>query len=294
MFDRWKSDIDLLKASRDGSTQAFGVLVSRYQPLICAITYGATGDSGRSEELAQDAFLRAWKGLGQLQDLGKFRAWLCSIARNTVQNWFRSQGRDVVGRAASLDVAAETTSRESGPEEMVMFEEQQAVIRQALARMPEGLREPLILFYREGKSTREVAEQLGLSEEAARQRIYRGRSLLREQVADMIETAIARTKPGKAFTAAVIASIVGLGIKGSATATAAAAGSYGAASILSGLTAKVAAVAVSAVVIAGGIVVYKQARDVQEPAGQTAVVQPVEQRQSESTLPVTSVGGPLT
>lgn len=287
MFDRWKSDVDLLKASRDGSAQAFGVLVSRYQALVCAITYGATGDSGRSEELAQDAFLRAWKGLAQLQDLNKFRSWLCSIARNTVQNWFRSQGRDVVGHAASLDAAAETMSRESGPEEMVMFEEQQAVIKQALARMPEGLREPLILFYREGKSAREVAEQLGLTEEAARQRIYRGRSLLREQVADMIENTIARTRPGKAFTAAVIASIVGLGLKGSATATAATAGSYGAVSLFSGLTAKVAAVAVGAVMIAGGIVAYKQAHGVREPSSQTMVSQSGEQGRSEPVVPAT-------
>jgi len=285
MFDRWKSDIDLLKASRSGSTQAFGILVSRYQALICAITYGATGDSGRSEELAQDAFLRAWKGLGQLQDLTKFRAWLCSIARNTVQNWFRSQRRDVSDRAASLDAAAETTSRESGPEEVVMFEEQQALIRQALAQMPEGVREPLILFYREGKSTREVAVQLGLTEEAARQRIYRGRSLLREQIAGMIENTIVRTKPGKAFTAAVIASIVGLGLKGTGT-VAAAAGAYGAASVLSGVTAKIAAVAVSAVVIVGGIVAYKQTHDAEEPAGSSAEVRSVEQGRSRAVSPV--------
>jgi len=277
MFDRWKSDIDLLKASRNGNAQAFGVLVSRYQALICAITYGATGDSGRSEELAQDAFLRAWRGLGQLQDLSKFRAWLCSIARNTVQNWFRSQGRDVAGRAASLEAAAEATSRESGPEEVVMFEEQQALIRQALEQMPEGVREPLILFYREGKSTREVAVQLGLTEEAARQRIYRGRSLLREQVAGMIENTITRTRPGKAFTAAVIASIVSLGFKGSATAAAATAGSYGVTSILSGLTAKVVAVAVGAVIVAGGIVAYKQINGGGKPAdqGRSEAVSPV-------------------
>jgi RNA polymerase sigma factor (sigma-70 family) len=286
MFDRWKSDIDLLKASRDGNAQAFGVLVSRYQALICAITYGATGDSGRSEELAQDAFLRAWRGLGQLQDPSKFRAWLCSIARNTVQNWFRSQGRDVVGRAAALDAAAEATSRESGPEEVVMFEEQQELIRQALAQMPEGVREPLILFYREGKSTREVAVQLGLTEEAARQRIYRGRSLLREQVAGMIENTITRTRPGKAFTAAVIASIVSLGFKGSATAAAATAGSYGVTSVLSGLTAKVVAVAVGAVIVAGGIVAYKQVNGGAKPAGQSAAVQSAEQGRSETVSPV--------
>lgn len=286
MFDRWKSDIDLLKASREGNAQAFGVVVGRYQSLVCAITYAATGDSGRSEELAQDAFVRAWKGLGQLQDLGKFRAWLCSIARNTVQNWFRSQGRDVVGRAASLEAASETISRESGPEEVVMFEEQQALIRQALAQMPEGVREPLVLFYREGKSTREVAAQLGLTEEAARQRIYRGRSLLREQMADMIENTIAGTRPGKAFTAAVIASIVSLGLKGTGTAAAAVGGSYGAASVLSGLTAKVTAVAVGAVILAGGIVAYKQMNDTKEPAGRSVVVESVGEAPSDAALSV--------
>jgi len=289
MFDRWKSDIDLLKASRDGSTQAFGIVVSRYQSLVCAITYAATGDSGRSEELAQDAFLRAWKGLGQLQDLSKFRAWLCSIARNTVQNWFRSQGRDVVGRAASLEAAAETTSRDGGPEEVVMFKEQQALIREALAQMPEGVREPLILFYREGKSTREVAVQLGLTEEAARQRIYRGRSLLREQMADMIENTITRTKPGKAFTAAVLAAVAGLGFKGTATAVAAG-GSYGAASVLSGLTAKVTAVAVGAVIVAGGIVAYRQIQAARESSGPSGVVQSVEGTRPQVVSPVAGTG----
>jgi|GEM_PF-724540 len=280
MFGRSKSDVELLRASLDGSTQAFGVVVGRYQSLVCAITYGATGDVGRSEELAQEAFLRAWKSLGQLQDLGKFRAWLCSIARSTVQNWFRSEKRDVVGRAAPLDVAAERASHESGPEEAVMVKEQQAVVRQTLARMPEGLREPLILFYREGRSTREVAELLGLSENAARQRISRGRGMLREQMAEMVETAIARTKPGKAFTAAVIASIAGLGVKGTATAVAAAGGSHGIASILSGLTAKVAVVAVGAVVIAGGIVVYRQVYSVKEPLAR-AGIQSIAQEQAE-------------
>ncbi len=188
MFERTKNDNDLLRASLgsqtqkdafgvplQGSPKAFGVLVGRYQSLVCTITYSATGSVERSEELAQEVFLRAWRSLSQLQDLSKFRAWLCSIARSTVQNWFRDRQRDVVGRAVPLDAVADKPSEESGPEEAAMIQEQRAVVSQALSEIPESLREPLILFYREQKSIQEVAEQFGLTENTARQRISRGR-----------------------------------------------------------------------------------------------------------------------
>jgi RNA polymerase sigma factor (sigma-70 family) len=93
MFERTKNDSELLRASLQGSPKAFGVLVSRYQSLVCTITYSATGSVEQSEEPAQEVFLRAWRSLGQLQDLSKFRAWLCSIARSTVRNWFRAPAR---------------------------------------------------------------------------------------------------------------------------------------------------------------------------------------------------------
>jgi DNA-directed RNA polymerase specialized sigma24 family protein len=73
MFERVKNDVELLQASRSDNPKAFGILVDRYKSLVCAITYSATGNVERSEELAQEAFLRAWRGSGQLQDLDKFR-----------------------------------------------------------------------------------------------------------------------------------------------------------------------------------------------------------------------------
>lgn len=270
MFGKWKKrtaqtqDItSLLKASLQGSTQAFETIVERYQSLVCAVTYSGTGSVERSEELAQETFLRAWKSLDQLQDLAKFRSWLCSIARSTVQNWFRSRKNDVVGKAAPLDCAIEKASDDAGPMEAAMMNEQQAVVARALAHIPESLREPLILFYREQKSVREVAEQLGLSENAARQRISRARSMLREQVAAMVETTITRTKPGKAFTTAVMIAIAASAAKTVTTAAAATGfavvvtGSSGTAPVLSGLTAKVIALAAGVVIIAGGVVAYK-------------------------------------
>jgi RNA polymerase sigma factor (sigma-70 family) len=297
MFERSKNDIELLRASLNGSPKAFGALVDRYQSLVCAITYSATGSVERSEELAQEVFLRAWRSLSQLQDLGKFRAWLCRIARSTVQNWFRARQRDVVGRAAPLDRAADKASDESGPEEAAMIQEQQAVVSQALAEIPESLREPLVLFYREQKSIREVAEQFGLTENAARQRLTRGRSLLRKQVAHMVETTLARTRPGKAFTAAVIACIAGTAVKSSAAVaavgaahTAAAAGkSVGLASLLSGATAKMAAVAAGLALVTGGILAYRQLAKAAEPAGPVVVAAAVAPGPVVEDRPATSL-----
>ncbi len=272
MFERSKDDNELLRASIQGSSKAFGVLVGRYQSLVCAITYSATGSVERSEELAQEVFLRAWRSLSQLQDLSKFRAWLCSIARSAVQNWFRDRQRDVVGRAVSLDTVADKPSEESGPEEAAMIQEQKAVVSQALGEIPESLREPLILFYREQKSVQEVAEQFGLTENTARQRISRGRRLLRRQVAHMVESTIARTRPGKAFTTAVIVCIAGAAGKSSAAvavvgAASAAGKSAGLASLLSGATAKIAAVAAGLALVTAGFLAYRQFVHSAEPAG---------------------------
>ncbi len=294
MFGRPKNEIELLRASLGGNTQAFGVLVGRYQSLVCAITYSATGSVERSEELAQEAFLKAWKSLTQLEDLSKFRAWLSSITRNTVQNWHRSQQRDVVGTAAPLERAAQEASEGSGPVEAAMIQEQQTVVSQALAQIPESLREPLVLFYREQKSVREVARQLGLSENAARQRISRARSMLREQVADMVETTIARTRPGKAFTTAVLAAVAGAALKTSASGAAAGAGqvaaatgsTLGAASLVSSLTAKLTAVAAGTVLIVGSIVAYRQfTKPASKPTGKSPVRQ-ASVAQNEPAAPV--------
>ena len=271
MFERSKDDSELLRASLQGSSKAFGVLVGRYQSLVCAITYGATGSVERSEELAQEVFLRAWRSLSQLQDLEKFRAWLCSIARSTIQNWLRDRSRDVVSRAVPLDSAADKASDESGPEETAMIQEQKAVVQQALAEIPETLREPLILFYREQKSIGEVARQFDLTENAARQRISRGRRLLRRQVAHMVESTIARTRPGKAFTTAVIVCIAGTAGKSSAAvavvgAASAAGQSAGLASLLSGATARIAAVAAGLALVTAGFLAYRQFVKSAEPA----------------------------
>jgi len=240
------NDIELLKNCLKGHTQSFEVLVGRYQSLVCAITYGATGNADKSEELAQETFLLAWKSLRQLKDLAKFKAWLCRIARNVIQNWLRARQRDVVGKATSLEnVSPESTA--ISPMEVAIQQEQQDVVNQAIEIIPEQYRVPLILFYRENKSAREVATIIGINENATRQRIFRARALLKDHVAAMVETTLARSKPGKAFTAGVLVSIAGVSMKGAAAATAAQAVTTG----LSALTVKITGIAAGLLVVAG-------------------------------------------
>lgn len=240
------NDIELLKSCLTGSTKSFEVLVQRYQSLVCALTYGATGSVDKSEELAQETFLLAWKNLRQLKDLNKFKAWLCQITRRVIQSWFRACKRETVGKAvlmekASLEATAIT------PTEVAIQQEQQAVVNQAIEIIPEQYRVPLILFYRENKSAREVATIIGLNENTTRQRISRARALLKDQVAAMVETSLAQSKPGKAFTTGVLASVAGLAIKGAATATAAQAVTAG----LSALTLKITGIAAGLLLVAG-------------------------------------------
>ena len=215
------SETGLLQASLAGSTEAFGTIVQRYQSLICGITYSATGDFAKSQELAQETFINAWKGLGQLKDMGKFCSWLCTIARNLVSKSIREKQRDVISEAGPLEHLGNVKSTEPGPIEAAISREQQAVIWGALRQIPEQFREPMVLFYRQQQSIRQVAAGLGLSEDAAKQRLSRGRKLLKAEVASLVEDVLGRTGPKKAFTVAVIAALPALAPQAAAAGVAA-------------------------------------------------------------------------
>ena len=72
-----KTDAELVEASRRGERDAFGLLVTRYQDVVCAVSYSSTGDWSLSEDVAQDTFVAAWRQLGQLREIVRLRPWLC-------------------------------------------------------------------------------------------------------------------------------------------------------------------------------------------------------------------------
>ncbi len=197
-------EIELLRRSAAGDREAFGVLVARYQSLVYAIAYSATGSIEKSEELAQESFLRAWGHLRQLKDPARFRAWLCKIVRNLAGRTVRRTRQDALADAASLDAVA-LPAPEPEPPDVLIARERQEIVWAALRKIPPRCREPLVLFYSGGQSVREVAGALDLSEHVVRQRLYRGRQLLSAEVYSLVEETLARARPGRAFSAAVVA-----------------------------------------------------------------------------------------
>jgi hypothetical protein len=201
------TDAELVADSLAGDREAFGRIVERYQRLLCSLAYSATGCLSESEDLAQDAFLDAWRQLSTLREPEKLRPWLCGILRYKVCRLRRSDGQEPARQAEALELADEVPSGDESSLDLAMNKEEQAILWNALQQVPELYREPLVLYYREHRSVEHVAVALDLTEDAVKQRLARGRRILQERVLSFVEGALSRSTPGGAFTLNVLAAL---------------------------------------------------------------------------------------
>jgi RNA polymerase sigma factor (sigma-70 family) len=201
------NDAELVGESLAGNRDAFGQIIARYQSLVCSLAYSATGSLSQSEDLAQETFVAAWQQLAGLREPQKLRAWLCGIARNLIGKTLRRQGQEPSHAAEPLAAADESPASGPLPSEHLISREEEAILWRSIERIPETYREPLVLFYREHQSIEAVAQNLELSEDAVKQRLSRGRKMLREQVLAFVEGALEKTSPGNNFTLGVLAAL---------------------------------------------------------------------------------------
>lgn len=211
-------DANLWESANGNDQSAFEKLVERHQSAVCAVAYNACGNLSLSEDIAQETFWVAWRDRALLLDPTRLRAWLCGIARNLARNSRRHRH----GSSSSLEEHPEPTATTQEPSVQAISREEEHLVWNALEQIPETYREPLILFYRENQSVAEVAATLELTPDTVKQRLSRGRNLLRDQVAEVVEGTLRRTGPHGRFTVSVMA---GLTSAAAATGTAMAAGS---------------------------------------------------------------------
>ena len=196
------TDAELVLAARRGDKRAFVEIVARHQAMVCGIALGILGDFAASEDAGQEAFLTAWRKIHELREPERLRQWLGQIARNAALGHLRRRrGHENLDDA--LDLADELPT----PDQAAANEEEAAMVRESLAKLPETYRLPLILFYREGQSVRAVAESLALTEDAVKQRLARGREMLRDRMSGLIENVLTRTGPTPIFTMTIAVAI---------------------------------------------------------------------------------------
>ena len=160
--------IDMQKSRQE----KYEILIDGLSGDLYRFAYWMCRDRVQSEELVQETFLRAWKAIDSLRDAASAKAWLFTIfrrehARQFERKRLEMQHVDDLGELPAGKTGFDTTT-------------EAFVLRQALARLPEDYREPLILQVLGGFSCNEIAETMGISSSAVMTRLFRSRKQMRE------------------------------------------------------------------------------------------------------------------
>ncbi|YCM47082.1 sigma-70 family RNA polymerase sigma factor (plasmid) [Verrucomicrobiaceae bacterium 227] len=214
-----RDDRELVLLARSGRQDAFVEIVARYQNLVVGVALSILQDFAKSEDAAQDCFVKAWKRMPHLREPDKLRPWLAQIARNSALDHLR-RDHSVDSAMGDFELIEDLGSR---PDELLVQAEERETVLKALGSLPEKYRLPLVLFYCDDNSIRAVAEALELSEDTVKQRLSRGRSMLRKRMSGLIDSVLGSARLGRSnalFTASV-ATAIGALTKPSALAAAA-------------------------------------------------------------------------
>ena len=166
-----------------GDVSAFEGIVRRWQTPLVNLAYRFCHDHGRSEDMAQEAFLRAYRGLSQWRKDAVFSTWLFALATNL----YRSELRRIPARTVSLDDIAEPAdarASDGGLEDRDY--DRDTAVRRAVFALPAKYREALILFYFHDMDVTTAARSLGLPEGTVKARLFRGREILRNKLPQLL------------------------------------------------------------------------------------------------------------
>lgn len=168
----------LVRRSADGDRSAFARLIHVHERAGLAIAYATVGCPATAADVVQDAFLRAWQRLGELEEPARFAAWFSRIVRNLAVDALRRRPRvEVTVEAEQLAAVAS-----HGQDDRLEQEETRQRINAALAGLDEVTRMTVTLRYFQNLSSRQIGELVGLSPAAVDMRLSRARTQLRERL----------------------------------------------------------------------------------------------------------------
>jgi RNA polymerase sigma factor (sigma-70 family) len=192
-------------AAARGDRDAFARLVDATSGMVSSISLAILRDLESSRDVSQEVFLAAWSDLHRLRNPASFLPWLRQTTRNRANDALRTmlRRRRTVQSGEDEMLAAVADPRPDVAAALVDGE-QRRLLAQAVEALPDETREIVVLFYREERSVKQVANLLEMSEDSVRQRLSRARGALRETVLERMGETLTRTAPGAAFTAFIL------------------------------------------------------------------------------------------
>lgn len=182
-------DQELIRATLDGDTAAFGTLVERYWSMVVALALSRIAETAEAEDVAQESFLKAHAQLHTLRDPARFVGWLCKITLQQCTNAVRKTIRRQIAlgnKVTSPEVLEAIPAYSSNPG---LTEGQIRFVRQTVGRLPEKFQRLIVLRFVAGLSSVQIAEQLGKRPGTVRVWLHRAYQLLRKDLNSVLEEA---------------------------------------------------------------------------------------------------------
>src|ERR1700738_2148398 len=178
--DSPEPEIEWMARIREGDMEALLLLVETHQARIIGTISKMLGSDAEAEDLAQQVFIRVWKSAPRYKPTAKFTTWLFRITRNLVFNELRRK-RHFADQAEEIPEPAERADKE--PDQVLLGEELQLAIQDAINRLPESQRMAIILRRYEEMPYEEIAKVMGTTIPAVKSILFRARAELRERLA---------------------------------------------------------------------------------------------------------------
>ncbi|MEM7179316.1 MAG: sigma-70 family RNA polymerase sigma factor [Spirochaetota bacterium] len=157
--------------------------MDKYQDMVYAYALRSTKDSEEAEDVTQEVFLKAFESLSKYQGSAKFSTWLYSITKNELIARYQKVRKKQEIQQAKKSILQDEYKRsqeQNAPELGLLKEEMHAQMRNLLAKLPITYKKPLVLYYFENKSYKEIAESMNVKMNTLKSYIFRGKQILKD------------------------------------------------------------------------------------------------------------------
>ncbi len=192
MSDKQQTDQQLVSRVQKGDRRAFDLLVIKYQPKILSLVGRFVFDASECQDVAQEAFIKAYRALPNFRGDSQFYTWLYRIAVNTAKNYLVSRGRKTpthdIDPEDAENFSEEAAFRDSAtPERLLQRDRLKKIVFEAIAELPEELRIAVSLREMDGMSYEEISDVMDCPIGTVRSRIFRARESIEKKMQPYLE-----------------------------------------------------------------------------------------------------------